>query len=215
MLAGVIVSAMLYGVALLQTFHYFRRSLVHEGTGPSCITTILALKFDLAHVLQVIGVVLIDSMHMILISHSIYYYLITNYFNPPSLALIWSLLIESLFTILYKSYLDTKQKKHSLDSVPRSHRSCQRRLWNSFQYKTFEDLLKINNLTVTINTLSTATNILIAATLCFMLYSARTGFKRSDTIINRLLVCYSVLGVGPGFAGNIDLYLLLLLPWET
>ena len=43
-------------------------------------------------------------------------------------------------------------------------------------------------LTISINALSTAVDVLIAVSLCFMLNQSRTGFRRSDHIINKLIV---------------------------
>ncbi|KAK7046000.1 hypothetical protein VNI00_006995 [Paramarasmius palmivorus] len=57
----------------------------------------------------------------------------------------------------------------------------------SLQMKTYTDLLKINGLTISINALSAAADVLIAAALCIILYRAKTGFKRSDTMISRLI----------------------------
>ncbi|PPQ80064.1 hypothetical protein CVT25_001493, partial [Psilocybe cyanescens] len=63
------------------------------------------------------------------------------------------------------------------------------------QFETYEQLLSISPLTITINALSTVVDITIAASLCIMLHNARTGFKRSDSIINKLIVFIVNTGV--------------------
>ncbi|KAG6915649.1 hypothetical protein DXG01_010613 [Tephrocybe rancida] len=190
MLIGVIVSAVLYGVALLQAFNYFTNYV----TDPWFLKALVGM------------VVIFDSVHMILISHSIYHYTITNYFNPAALGLMeWSLLLEALFTTLggagvqlfYISRIWKMSKKNIPLTAVIAAIVLANAAWTALamQFETFENLLKISNLTVTINALSTATDILIAGTLCYMLNKARTGFKRSDTIINRLIMFVVNTGV--------------------
>ncbi|KAF8868944.1 hypothetical protein BD779DRAFT_1590374 [Infundibulicybe gibba] len=41
---------------------------------------------------------------------------------------------------------------------------------------------------LTVNALAAAGNVLIAATLCTLLHRSRTGFRRSDTMINKLIL---------------------------
>jgi len=58
----------------------------------------------------------------------------------------------------------------------------------SIQIKTYEDLLKISPLTISINALSATADVIIAATLVIMLNRSRTGFSKSDTMINKLIL---------------------------
>ncbi|KAK1231055.1 hypothetical protein PQX77_005831 [Marasmius sp. AFHP31] len=57
----------------------------------------------------------------------------------------------------------------------------------SLQMETYHQLLKINPLTITINALSAAADVLIAAILCYLLARSKTGFKRSDSMISKLI----------------------------
>ncbi|KAF8067014.1 hypothetical protein FPV67DRAFT_1224385 [Lyophyllum atratum] len=187
MLIGVIVSAVLYGVSLVQTFWYYM-------SYPKDVWYLKAL---------VASTVLFDTVHLILISHSVYFYLVSNYFSPEILQkMVWSLLLEALFTGLTGCFVQlfytARVWRLSKRNIPLTgfilvlvvaNAGCGT-AWVilSLQYGTFERLLKISGLTLTINALSTAVDILIAATLCIMLNNARTGFKKSDTIINRLIL---------------------------
>jgi len=69
----------------------------------------------------------------------------------------------------------------------------------SLQLSTFQQLLGISSLTMSINALSTAADVIIAASLCFLLQRSRTGFKHSDTMINRLIL----FGVNSGLATSL------------
>ena len=51
----------------------------------------------------------------------------------------------------------------------------------------FADSLKLKNLSLTVNALTAATDVVIAAILCFLLQKSRTGFRRSDTMITKLV----------------------------
>jgi len=65
----------------------------------------------------------------------------------------------------------------------------------SMQFQTYQQLLTISPLTITINALSTTVDVLIASSLFIMLHKSRTGFKRSDTIINKLIILVVNTGV--------------------
>ena len=58
----------------------------------------------------------------------------------------------------------------------------------SAQFSTFTQLPQIVNLSRVVNVLSAASDIGIAFVLIFLLQRSRTGFRRSETIINRLII---------------------------
>ncbi|KAH0579390.1 hypothetical protein H2248_003529 [Termitomyces sp. 'cryptogamus'] len=101
MLIGVIVSAVLLGVSLVQTFYYY----LNYPKDRWFLRTLVALT------------ALFDTVHLVLITHTIYHYLVSNYKSvrivtssyqlanlqlnskPESMELlIWSVLLEALFT---------------------------------------------------------------------------------------------------------------------
>lgn len=59
---------------------------------------------------------------------------------------------------------------------------------SSIHFKTFVDISTIVNESRSINILGVASDVGIAATLIFLLQRSRTGFRRSETIINRLIL---------------------------
>ncbi|KAF9463770.1 hypothetical protein BDZ94DRAFT_588844 [Collybia nuda] len=194
MLLGVIISAILYGVSLVQTFFYYT-----------------SYPKDVWYLKSLVALtVVFDTVHLALISHTIYHYLVTNYFNPSSLQfMIWSLLIEALFTgltgALVQTFYTARVWRLSKRNIPLTFGILFLVVANAgcgtawvilaMSFKTFENLLDISGLTLTINALSTAVDIIIAASLCIMLNNARTGFKKSDTIINRLILFVVNTGV--------------------
>jgi len=56
------------------------------------------------------------------------------------------------------------------------------------QTQTFVDGLHLTPLTIAMNTLSAVSDVLITGSLVVLLHWSRTGFRRSDTIINQLIL---------------------------
>ncbi|EDQ99371.1 uncharacterized protein LACBIDRAFT_316568 [Laccaria bicolor S238N-H82] len=194
MMIGVIVSAVLHGVCLVQAFFYFTK-----------------YKKDIWYIKAlVITTVVFDAIHLCFISHTVYHYVITNYHNPDRLRiLIWSVVMEALFTGVNGGIVQTFYTQRVWRLSKRNYfltgfilclimatTGCGT-AWVilAMQMTTYEELLKITPLTITINALSSATDVLIAVSLCIMLHNARTGFKKSDTIINRLMIFIVNTGV--------------------
>ncbi|RDB29940.1 hypothetical protein Hypma_013791 [Hypsizygus marmoreus] len=194
MLVGVIVSAVLLGVSFVQTFYYY----MSYPKDPWYLKGLVALT------------VIFDTVHLIFISHTIYHYLVSNYNNPAALdLLIWSVVMEALPTgltgALVQCFYTTRvwrlSNKNMLLTgfillIVFGNAGCGT-AWVilAIQLKTYTDLLRISPLTNTINALSTTADVLIAATLCLMLHRARTGFKRSDSMINKLMLFVVNTGV--------------------
>ncbi|KAG8218151.1 hypothetical protein J3R82DRAFT_3693 [Butyriboletus roseoflavus] len=58
----------------------------------------------------------------------------------------------------------------------------------SLNVKTFVQLASLKALSMSVNAVAAAGDVLIAAFLCSLLQMSRTGFRRSDTMINKLIV---------------------------
>ncbi|KAG5719380.1 hypothetical protein E4T56_gene13513 [Termitomyces sp. T112] len=194
MLIGVIVSAVLLGVSLVQTFYYY----LNYPKDRWFLRTLVALT------------ALFDTVHLVLITHTIYHYLVSNYNKPESMELlIWSVLLEALFTgvtgalvqcfYLTRVWLLSNKNKFLTGFILAIvvANATMGTVWVvlSMQLNTFDELLSISPITISINALSTAADILIAVSLCIILHQARTGFRKSDTMINRLTLFIVNTGV--------------------
>ncbi|KAF9463802.1 hypothetical protein BDZ94DRAFT_1321566 [Collybia nuda] len=211
MLIGVIVSAVLLGVSLVQTFYYY----LDYPKDPWYLKSLVACT------------AVFDVTHLAMISHTVYHYLITNYHNPPSLEIMtWSVLLEALFTgvtgALVQCFYTTRVWRLSnknvwltglILAIVLANAGCGT-AWVilSMQLNTYEELLSISPLTISINALSTGADVLIAASLCFMLQRARTGFKKSDSMINRLMLFVVNTGVLTSICAIASLVSLLASP---
>ncbi|KAF8626429.1 hypothetical protein AX15_004883 [Amanita polypyramis BW_CC] len=187
MFIGVLVSAVLHGITLVQAYYYF-------FSYPRDAWYLKSL---------VMALVLLDAIHLSFVSHMMYHYLISKYYDHTALQRItWSIVMEGLCTWINSALV---QAFYALRAWKLSNGN-----WFLFgiimvlviaqaacgfawvglaiQVKTYEELLRISPLTITTNAISTFVDIFIAVTLVTLLYRSRTAFRKSDTIINRLIV---------------------------
>ncbi|KAJ2933650.1 hypothetical protein H1R20_g3459, partial [Candolleomyces eurysporus] len=187
MFIGVIVSGVLHGICLVQAFFYF----MSQPKDPLLIKA------------MVLTTCTFDFVHLSWITHSMYHYLVTNFGKEDALQqLVWSVLMEALLTGLNGAMVQTYDRRYYTYRVWQLSKKnyflaglillliLATAVWVilSMRFETYRELLTINPLTITINALSCAVDVLIAASLCWMLHNSRTGFKRSDNIINKLMI---------------------------
>ncbi|KAF9451746.1 hypothetical protein P691DRAFT_662638, partial [Macrolepiota fuliginosa MF-IS2] len=168
---------------------------------------------DVWYIKYLVGFVWIfDTIHQCLICHTVYFYVISNFNNPTVLTdMVWSILLEVLFNglvgFLVQAFLTLRVWRLSNNnpfitgaivsvsmlsirsSAPHS------KLTRSLQFQTWEELKALKGLSVTVNILAVAPDVLIAGSLFYFLQRSRTGFKKSDTMITRLIVFTVSTGV--------------------
>ncbi|KAF6762825.1 hypothetical protein DFP72DRAFT_568807 [Ephemerocybe angulata] len=186
-LIGVICASVLYGVSCVQTWYYFNH-----------------YRNDVWYIKSLVGAVwLFDTTHQILISHTVYYYIVTNYGNPNSLGhLVWSILLEVLFNgfigLLVQGFLALRVWRLSNENIPLTvtvvalvlaeFASSVAFTVKSMRLQTWGELGQLKGLSITVNIVGVVADILIAGALFFFLHRSRTGFKKSDTMISRLIL---------------------------
>ncbi|TEB22409.1 hypothetical protein FA13DRAFT_1515668 [Coprinellus micaceus] len=187
MFIGVLISGVLHGICLLQAFFYFTNYRNDHWLLKSMVGT----------------TILFDAIHLCFVSHSMYHYLVSNWGDENELKrLVWSVLMEALLTGLnagivqafYAFRVWTLSKRNWFLTITIlvfifAEAGCGV-AWVaiSMGFETYTDLLRINPLTITINALSTAVDVFIAVSMCWLLHGSRTGFRRSDTIITNLMI---------------------------
>ncbi|KAJ7142697.1 hypothetical protein C8R44DRAFT_760976 [Mycena epipterygia] len=187
MLIGVIVSAVLYGISLLQCLFYFTR----YDRDPLYLKVLVA------------ATVFLDTLHLAFVSHTVYYYLISNYYRNDVLqTMVWSVSLEALPTgitaglvQLFYAYRVWRMSHHNLYLTAMilvlvmATAACGT-AWVilALEAKTYEHLLHISPLTISINALSTGADVIITSTLCWMLYRTRPTSLETESIINRLIL---------------------------
>ncbi|RDX50277.1 hypothetical protein OH76DRAFT_1349316 [Lentinus brumalis] len=188
-LVGLIVSACLYGITLLQTFSYFRNY--------SKDTTLIKSL--------VIILTVLDTLHLVLCTRTIYWYLVTNFDNASNLDVTtWyvdislqtdcngliGLIVEVFFArrvwMMSRNWLITgiiflfAAARHSCTLTLRRFILGR---FSKFKSLTWETCVGLGS--------AAAADIIIASAMCYYLYTKRTGLKRTDSVV-ALLMVYSV-----------------------
>ncbi|KAJ7097382.1 hypothetical protein C8R44DRAFT_989073 [Mycena epipterygia] len=203
MLLGVILSAVLYGVSLLQCLFYFTR----YDRDPVYIKALVA------------ATIVLDTIHLSFVIHTVYHYLISNYYNNDALqVMIWSVSLEALPTGVtaalvqsFYAYRVWRMSHHNLILtglilvLVLATAGCGT-AWVilALEAHTYEHLLRISPLTISINALSTGADVIITSTLCFMLQRTRPASLETETIINRLILFTINTGLLTRFATRYD-----------
>lgn len=184
--AGLVVAATLHGVSIVQAWYYF----THQND-PWTIKLLVA------------AVMTFDTVHQILITHTVYWYTVTNWGNPPELqTIVWSMLVEVIFNgltaLLVQSFLATRVWRLSKGNKILTGVVALLVLGEfgvvvayeciAMNMKTYAELAKLKFLSISVNALAAAGDVLIAGSLCTLLHLSRTGFYRSDTMINKLML---------------------------
>jgi hypothetical protein len=186
-LIGVVISAVLYGVTCVQTWFYY----IHYPSDPWYIKSLVG------------AVLLSDTCHQALITHAAYIYLVTDFANPEAAGnIVWSLIIEVLFNgftaLMVQSFLAMRVYRLSNKSILATS-SVMVLVIGEFililiyvakaiGMATFVDLTALKAISMAINSVAAAGDVLIAIFLCTLLQKSRTGFRRSDTMINKLIL---------------------------
>jgi len=186
-LVGVIACAALWGVSCAQTWYYFHR-----------------YPNDLWYIkLLVVVTMIFDTVHQILITHIVYFYLVTSYAYPQALGnLIWSFTVQVVFNgvidllvqgfLTYRVYLLSHKNRLltaafaslvlGLFSIQMVYTILSHRLVEVVQ------LDRLKPLSVSVDIMAAILDLLLAVTLCYLLHKSRTGFEKTDHAINRVML---------------------------
>ncbi|KAK0490651.1 hypothetical protein IW261DRAFT_1555829 [Armillaria novae-zelandiae] len=191
---GVIIAACLYGVSCVQTWYYFNQYqddvwYIKTLVDPCPASSHLQFKFFFPGR---------DSLVVRFHSSG----LDIPYSNPAQLEnLVWSILLEVLFNgfigFLVQSFL-TMRVWRPTENVPLTtviaamvlaEFACSVAFTiQSMKLSTWADLTHMRGLSMTVNVVGAVSDVLIAASLFYFLHRSRTGFKKSDTMISKLIL---------------------------
>ncbi|KAK0458201.1 uncharacterized protein EV420DRAFT_1544130 [Desarmillaria tabescens] len=187
-LIGVIASSCLFGVTCTQTWYYFTR--YSDG-------------FVLKALVGAIWV--LEVLHVAFASHAIYYFVILHYGDPAALAeTVWSASlnigitgITALLVYLFYARRIYYLSNHNVPlvaavvilSITRSGTSISVTIYSLYlKYFVLFERHSMTSLVRASLTVHVVTDLLVAISLCYYLHNSRTGIRRTDTIINRLMV---------------------------
>lgn len=187
---GNILASIFYGITCVQTYLYFRT----QSKDGRLFKVLIAFLW------------MLDTAHLAVITHTLYFYLVSNYGNLASLVTpTWTMLAQVYFTcvsdliirgiygrrvwfVASRSYLLAGAiGAISLTTFVTGFVFTTR----AFQLRAYEQFHQISYLLYTALATGVAADILIAGSLCTCLYSSRTGFKKTDSLVN-ILMLYAV-----------------------
>ncbi|GJE88930.1 hypothetical protein PsYK624_050180 [Phanerochaete sordida] len=185
------ISAILYGVTVTQTFYYYRSS--KASSDPWYMKLLVAI------------LLVLDSGHQALIIYSLYYYLIAHYAYAPALLYnVRTLSAEVLLTaspgpitFIVESFLTVRVwrlgRNIYLSGTIGVFVVAHLILNLIFAAKAFEfteltGIFKLEAIGAACLAVATVADIGIAGSVLWYLGKSRTGFRRSDDIITRLML---------------------------
>ncbi|RDB28743.1 hypothetical protein Hypma_014825 [Hypsizygus marmoreus] len=195
---GNLIAGIFYGITCVQTYIYFKRNDKDS-------TSFRLLIFFLW---------LLDTLHLALVTHGIYYYLISNYGNLPALASpTWSLLAQVYVTCISdliirgvfgrrvwlmagkSKIIVTGIQRDLVRILPPSSPMPNIVLTESITFATrayaggtFAKFSQISYLLYIALGSGVVADFLIAGSLCRSLWKSRTGFRKTDTLVNVLMM---------------------------
>ncbi|KAG1879074.1 hypothetical protein F4604DRAFT_1923226 [Suillus subluteus] len=179
---GVVISAVLFGVTIVQVFIYFQ---THNGTG---------ITF---YKLVVICLWILDALHLGLIIYYVYFYLVINYANINALTeVVWSSKLQPVVAVL-SIFVEHLLYVHRIWTVSKGRSKVLpitvggvvvvtlgfaiAVIWRTYQeVHVISDWVKTELvLYLYFGTVAFA-DILIASSLCYILATSRTGFSSTQ-----------------------------------
>ncbi|KAG2158998.1 uncharacterized protein EDB93DRAFT_437288 [Suillus bovinus] len=186
-LIGVVVSATLYGVTCMQTWYYFSRYVSDPWYNKFCVGAIF----------------LSDSIHQVLITHTVYTYLVVDFANATDLKkLVWSLAVEVVFNgftaLVVQSFLTIRVYRLSNKNIIATASVLSLVITEfilviiyfskAIHLTTLSQIPQLKPWSMSTNAIAASGDVLISVFLCTFLKRSRTGFRQSDTLINKLML---------------------------
>ncbi|KAI0764987.1 hypothetical protein C8Q74DRAFT_1370866 [Fomes fomentarius] len=188
---GVVATSCFYGITVVQTYIYFRR---YYESDPKYLKSLVFLLWVL------------DSLHLALIIHAVYFYVVTNFTNVLGLMIInWSILAQIVVTgvsdLIVRGVFCHRVWRLSnmnwllvvaivISSLVVFSGSIAFAV-KGFSLPSFTALSEISDILYVSLGSGVVADIFIAASLCFLLAKRRTGFQRTDSTV-RVLMLYSI-----------------------
>jgi hypothetical protein len=184
------VSCLFFGMLCIQIWAYYQRYPNDSNS----------------YKLLVLSLWILEALHEAFVGHVAWFYIVTNrgsllvLLNPPVWTLSVQILLGALVGLIVKTCFGLRVWKFSRGNILvtgliLSMALAQFATAVVFTIRSFHLRVgqadEITTLASTALSLGVATDIFTAASLSYFLHRMRTGYKRSDTLINRLII-YSV-----------------------
>ncbi|KAH9853815.1 hypothetical protein C2E23DRAFT_858909 [Lenzites betulinus] len=220
LLIGVVLAGVMYGGAQhAQLYYYFTRYSKDPWSLKFFILTQFLRKVTLVWAT--------DSVHQALISQTIYWYLVSEYGNPAALNELPKTLIAEVFFNIFTGFFvqsffvvriwRLSGKKLILVVPVAALVLGEFAVGMTYSIKavfltTFAEVNGLKGLSISINALAAAGDVSIAIIMCTILNSSRTGFTKSNMLINKLMVFSVNTGLLTSICACLSLITIVALP---
>ncbi|OAX33155.1 hypothetical protein K503DRAFT_869723 [Rhizopogon vinicolor AM-OR11-026] len=210
---GVVIAAMLFGVSNVQAFIYFQ---THGD------------KWISFYKLVVIGLLILDALHLVLMVYSLYYYLVTNYANVGVLTeIVWSSQLEVLVGVfiiyvlhllyVHRIWIVSRGRSKALPIIVTvvvvlSSGVSIVVIWETYQVRVNTDLIRIEWSSYMYLGTIASVDILIAASLWYLLATSLTGFSSMDSFLKTLITYIINTGGLTSICSLVDLITGVVMP---
>ncbi|KAN0088283.1 hypothetical protein V8E55_005340 [Tylopilus felleus] len=185
LLIGVVVAALLHGCTCIQTWNYYIKN-------PS----------DWWYTKAFVACVLVtETCHQAMITHAIYTYIVTDFGAFEELDnivfMVIAVFLNGFTTLFVQCFLAMRVYRlskswlaYGLVMIMVIAQFLLVLIYDikALRYETFARLAALKALSMAINATSAVGDILITMFLCALLHRSRTGFQKSDTMINKLIM---------------------------
>ncbi|KAG1858953.1 hypothetical protein DFJ58DRAFT_744731 [Suillus subalutaceus] len=185
---GVVFAAILFGLSNIQAFFYFQ---THRDTGMSFPKLTVAWLW------------ILDALHLFLIVHCVYYYLVAHYADMSALTeIVWSFKLQIVIVVIivygvhllyfHRIWIVGTGRSRVLPIavgviVTLGSGVAIALIWAIYQCHVFSDLTNIEWATFLALGTITFVDFIIASSLCYLLATSRTGFSSTDSMITKLM----------------------------
>ncbi|KIJ44847.1 hypothetical protein M422DRAFT_251833 [Sphaerobolus stellatus SS14] len=200
---GLVISSVLFGILICQSYAYYQR-YSHDP---------LLLRIFVA------TLVIIDGIHTAFIAHAVYHYTVINYAKPTALSFNeWSLTIQVPVTTLVgclaqcffagRIYIVGRNIYATIGVISTSLSAFAFSIvvaQKLFATKLTSRLHELIWAMITSLALDAACDLMIVVTLCYYLNRRRSGFKSTETLINKLIMWTINTGLLTSVVAVVDL----------
>jgi len=168
-----------------------------------------------------------DTVQLALITHGLYFYAVTNFTNPkaledPTLSIMVHIIITSISDLTVRFVFGCRLWKLSSGNILLAISiaissllavgSTMSFTGMGIHYKSFANISKIQYLLYITFGSSVVADAIIAMALCIVLANSHTGFQRTDSLVNFLVVYAINTGVVTSIVSILCLVLLITMP---
>jgi len=211
LLVGGLLAMALWGVTCVQTFSFFTRTS-RDGVFLRLMITFLWF---------------LDTFHSALDGHILYHYLVTNFLNPAAIGIpVWSVILHVTISFV-SDFLIRAMFAHRIYRLSKGNLFITGWIMlvsttylgaggvvavKAFQISSYSELRKISNVLYLNFATGTASDFSVALAMSWYLMRSRTGFQRTDTIINTLMKYTVNTGLLVGIDAALSLITFVVMP---